>query len=216
MKALKDNFQSTLLEDVIKRHDIRNTNVLESLINYLMINIGKTFSALSIANYFKSQQIKVSVDTILSYLKIIGDSYLIHKTPRFDVLGKAALKVEEKYYLADQGFREMITANNVLVIETILENIVYLELLRRGYSVFVGKINNKEVDFVATKPHQTIYFQVAYKLETLATVEREFGNLKQINDNFPKYVVTMESVDYTHDGVKQINIEEFLLTTKWE
>jgi predicted AAA+ superfamily ATPase len=149
MNALRDSFRSAILHDVISRYQIRNATVLEKLIQYVFSNVGKTFSALSISKYFKSQRVNVSVDTILSYLSMIQDAFLIYKVSRNDLIGKNILKTEEKYYIADHGIREAISGSNMKVIESILENIVYIELLRRGYKVYIGKIEDYEVDFVA-------------------------------------------------------------------
>lgn len=212
MSALRDSFRSAILQDVISRHQIRNAVVLEKLIQYIFTNTGKTFSALSITKYFKSQRISVSVDTILNYLDIIQDAFLIYRVKRNDLVGKIVLKTEEKYYIADQGIREAVSGNNMKVIESILENIVYIELLRRGYQVFVGKVNEYEVDFVAKKGKEIIYYQVSYLLETEATRQREFGVFKLITDNYPKFVLSMDQIDFSQDGIIHQNIEQFLLS----
>lgn len=211
MNALRDSFRSAVLQDVISRYQIRNAYVLEKLIEYVFTNVGKTFSALSIAKYFKSQKITISVDTILSYLNMIQEAFLIYKVSRNDLIGKNVLKTEEKYYVADHGIREAIAGNNMRVIESILENIVYIELIRRGYQVYVGKINDKEVDFVAYKGNQRSYYQVSYLMETESTRDREFGIFDQINDNFPKYVISMDKINFSQNGITHLNIEDFLL-----
>lgn len=211
MNALRDSFNSAIFQDVLNRYNIRNTVVLERLINYIFANTSKTFSALSISKYFKSQNIKVSVDTILLYLKHIENAYLIYKVQRNDIEGKKILKTEEKYYIADHGIREAIIGNNTKSIELILENIVYIELIRRGYKVFIGKVGDKEVDFVAFKNNNPTYFQVSYLMETKDTRDREFGVYKLIKDNFPKYVISMDKVDFSQDGIKHENIIDFLL-----
>ncbi|MDP2425413.1 MAG: DUF4143 domain-containing protein [bacterium] len=210
MNALRDSFRSAILHDVISRYQIRNATVLEKLIQYVFSNVGKTFSALSISKYFKSQRVNVSVDTILSYLSMIQDAFLIYKVSRNDLIGKNILKTEEKYYIADHGIREAISGSNMKVIESILENIVYIELLRRGYKVYIGKIEDYEVDFVANKGKEVSYYQVSYLMEQISTREREFRVYKLIKDNFPKYVVSMDKVDFSQDGIVHMNIDDFL------
>ncbi|MGE4572551.1 MAG: ATP-binding protein [Candidatus Izemoplasmatales bacterium] len=211
MNVLRDSFNSAVLQDVIHRNKIRNSVVLEKLIDFVFNNTGKTFSALSISKYFKSQRISVSVDTILNYLNIITNAFLIYKVKRNDLLGKLVLKTEEKYYIADHGIREAIVGNNEKVIEMILENIVYVELLRRGYTVYIGKVNDKEVDFVAKKGKNIKYYQVSYLLETEKTRHREFRVYEHIKDNFDKYVLSMDKIDFSQNGIIHKNIEDFLL-----
>jgi predicted AAA+ superfamily ATPase len=210
MNALRDSYRSAILQDVISRYQIRNAAILEKLIQYVFTNVGKTFSALSISKYFKSQKVNISVDTVLSYLSMLQDAYLIYKVSRNDLIGKSILKTEEKYYIADHGIREAISGNNMKVIESVLENIVYIELLRRGYKVYVGKISDREIDFVAYKNKEIRYYQVSYLMESESTREREFGVYKLIADNYPKYVISMDRVDFSQDGIIHMNIEKFL------
>jgi hypothetical protein len=211
MNVLRDSFNSAVLQDVIQRNKIRNSVVLEKLIEYVFNNTGNTFSALSISKYFKSQRTSVSVDTILNYLNIISNAFLIYKVRRNDLLGKLVLKTEEKYYIADHGIREAIVGNNEKVIEMILENMVYVELLRRGYTVYIGKVNDKEIDFVAKNGKNIKYYQVSYLLETDKTRNREFGVYEHIKDNFEKYVLSMDKIDFSQNGIIHKNIEDFLL-----
>lgn len=211
MNALRDSFRSTILQDVITRNQIRNTAVLEKLILYIFTNTGKTFSALSISKYLKSQRINVSVDTLLSYVTMLQEAFIIYKVNRNDLIDKSLLKTEEKYYIADHGIREAIAGKNMQVIELVLENIVYVELLRRGYKVTVGKAGDLEIDFVATKGQEVKYFQVSYLMESDQTRLREFGVYRLIQDNFPKYVLSMDRINFSQDGVIHQNIEEFLL-----
>jgi uncharacterized protein len=211
MNTLRDSFRSAVFQDVISRHSIRNPIILEKLIQYLFANTAKTFSALSIANYFKSQKINVSVDTILNYLRLLSEAFLIYKVMRQDIVGKNLLKTEEKYYIADHGLREALVGNNGAVIELILENIVYIELLRRGYKVHIGKINQVEIDFVAIKGSDKSYYQVCYLMESDTTRVREFGNLELIKDNFAKYVISMDQVNFSQNGIIHKNIVDFLL-----
>jgi hypothetical protein len=211
MNVLRDSFNSAVLQDVIQRNKIRNSVVLEKLIEYVFNNTGNTFSALSISKYFKSQRTSVSVDTILNYLNIISNAFLIYKVRRNDLLGKLVLKTEEKYYIADHGIREAIVGSNEKVIEMILENMVYVELLRRGYTVYIGKVNDKEIDFVAKNGKNIKYYQVSYLLETDKTRNREFGVYEHIKDNFEKYVLSMDKIDFSQNGIIHKNIEDFLL-----
>jgi len=214
MSALRDSFKSAILQDVISRYQIRNASVLEKLIQYIFANVGKTFSALSISKYFKSQKVNVSVDTILSYLGMIQDAFLIYKVSRNDLIGKNILKTEEKYYIADHGIREAISGNNLKVIESILENIVYIELLRRGNKVYIGKIDEYEIDFVAYKGKEVSYYQVSYLMEKESTRDREFGVYKLIKDNYPKYVISMDQIDFSQEGIIHLNIKDFLNNIK--
>lgn len=211
MNALRDSFRSAVFQDVVSRHSIRNPIILEKLIHYLFANTSKTFSALSISNYFKSQKISVSVDTILNYLKLLTDAFLIYKVMRHDIVGKSILKTEEKYFIADHGLREAIVGNNEASIELVLENIVFVELVRRGYQVYIGKVNQFEIDFVALKGSERSYYQVSYLLETTATREREFRGLESIQDNYAKYVLTMDRVNFSQNGIIHKNIVDFLL-----
>lgn len=211
MNALRDSFRSAVLQDVVTRYQIRNAVILEKLIQYIFANVGNTFSALSISKYFKSQGLTVSVDTVLSYLSMIQEAFLIYKVGRHDLIGKSVLKTEEKYYIADHGIREAIAGNNPRVVEMILENIVYIELLRRGYRVYIGKVNDLEIDFVAYKGSEIEYYQVSYLLENETTRQREFGVYDSLQDNYPKYVLSMDQVNFSHKGIIHQNIETFLL-----
>lgn len=212
MNVLRDSFNSAIYQDIINRYNIRNTYALEKLIHYIFANTSQTFSALSISRYFKSEKINISVDTILSYLKNIEDAFLIYRVPRNDLEGKRILKTEEKYFVADHGIREAIIGSNTSRIELILENIVFIELKRRGYDVYIGKIGDKEVDFVAIKDNKPTYYQVSYLMENEETRNREFASLKDIKDNYPKYILTMDKIDFSKDGIIHLNIEEFLLS----
>lgn len=211
MNILRDSFKSAVLQDIVSRYKIRNTVVLEKIIQYVFTNIGKTFSANSISNYFKSQKIGVSVDTVLNYLNNIEQAFLIHKVKRHDLIGKRVLKTEKKYYVTDHGMREALVGNNNQVIEMILENIVFNELLRRGFKVYIGKVNQYEIDFVAIKENKIHYYQVTYLMNNEDTRKREFGVYNHIKDNFPKYVISMDEIDFTQDGIIHLNIIDFLL-----
>ena len=212
LQYLKDIYSSIILKDITQRNKIRDTDLLERVISYLIMNVGNNFSATSISKFFKSENRKVSVETILNYIKAAEESFLIYKVSRDDLVGKKILNVNEKYYIADHGMREAILGSNQRDINQIFENIIYLELLRKGYNVRVGKVDNLEVDFVCTKGNEKIYVQVAYLLASSETIEREFTSLEKIGDNYPKYIISMDEFDMSRNGIKHINIIEFLIS----
>ncbi len=211
MQYLKDMYSSIILKDITQRNNIRDIDLLERIISYIIMNIGNTFSATSLSKYFKSENRKASPETILNYIKACEEAMLIYRVQRNDLIGKKILSVNEKYYIADHGIRQAVFENNERDINQIFENIVYLELLRRGYSVKIGKINDLEVDFVCTKSgDEKKYIQVAYLLASLETVEREFSVLEKIPDNYSKYVISMDFFDMSRNGIKHLNIIDFL------
>ena len=212
LQYLKDIYSSIILKDITQRNKIRDTDLLERVISYLIMNVGNNFSATSISKFFKSENRKVSVETILNYIKAAEESFLIYKVSRDDLVGKKILNVNEKYYIADHGMREAILGSNQRDINQIFENIIYLELLRKGYNVRVGKVDNLEVDFVCTKGNEKIYVQVAYLLASSETIEREFTSLEKIDDNYPKYVISMDEFDMSRNGIIHINIIDFLIS----
>jgi len=211
LQYLKDIYSSIILKDITQRNKIRDTDLLERVISYLIMNVGNNFSATSISKFFKSENRKVSVETILNYIKAAEESFLIYKVSRDDLIGKKVLNINEKYYIADHGMREAILGSNQRDINQIFENIIYLELLRKGYNVRVGKVDNLEVDFVCTKGNEKIYVQVAYLLASSETIEREFTSLEKIDDNYPKYVISMDEFDMSRNGIIHINIIDFLM-----
>ncbi|WP_315337638.1 ATP-binding protein [Fusobacterium pseudoperiodonticum] len=212
LQYLKDIYSSIILKDITQRNKIRDTDLLERVISYLIMNVGNNFSATSISKFFKSENRKVSVETILNYIKAAEESFLIYRVSRDDLIGKKVLNINEKYYIADHGMREAILGSNQRDINQIFENIIYLELLRKGYNVRVGKVDNLEVDFVCTKGNEKIYVQVAYLLASSETIEREFTSLEKIDDNYPKYVISMDEFDMSRNGIKHINIIDFLMS----
>jgi predicted AAA+ superfamily ATPase len=209
---LQDLYASVVIKDIVKRNKIRDVDLLERIIAYVMANVGKTFSATSLSKFFKSEKRTVAPETILNYLKGCEEAYLFGRISRFDVPGKKMLQVNEKYYVADHGLREAIYGYNERDIELLLENMVCLELWRRGYTVSVGRVGEKEIDFIATQGDKRVYVQVCYLLAGEETVEREFGVYYDIADNFPKYVVSMDELDMSRDGIVHRNIREFLLS----
>lgn len=213
---LEDLYNSVVLKDIIKRSNIRDVDLLERIIAYMTTNIGTSFSASSISKFFKNEGRTVSVETILNYIRYCIDAYLFYRVRRQDLQGKQILTTNEKYYIADHGIREAVFGGNMRDINLILENIVFMELLRRGYTVTVGKSAEKEVDFVCEKRDQKIYIQVTYLLASEDTIAREFGVYDTIHDHFPKYVVSMDELDLSRRGIKHKNIRDFLLAEMWE
>ena len=211
MQYLQDLYASIILKDITQRNNIRDTDLLERIINYVVMNIGNTFSATSISKFFKSENRKVATETILNYIKACEEAFLVYRVARNDLLGKKILNVNEKYYIADHGIREAIMENNQKNINQVLENIVYFEMLRRGYNVKIGKVDNLEVDFVCKKNDETIYIQVSYLLASEDTKEREFSVLENIKDNYPKYVLSMDEFDMSRNGIKHVNLIKFLV-----
>ena len=212
---LTDVFNSVQLKDIVKRNKIRDVDLLERIIAYVMANIGTTFSAFSMSKFFKNEKRNVSADTILNYLRYCTDAYLFYQVKRQDLQGKQLLSTSEKYYIADHGIREAVYGGNMRDINLILENIVFMELLRRGYTVTVGRAGEKEIDFVCEKRDQKLYVQVCYLLASEETVRREFGAYHSIRDNFPKYVVSMDELDLSRDGIKHRNVRVFLTEQEW-
>ena len=212
---LQDLFNSVQLKDIVKRNKIRDVDLLERITTYVMSNAGNTFSATSVAKFLKSEQRTVAPETILNYIRYCCDAYLFYQVKREDLQGKQILATNEKYYIADHGIREAVYGGNMRDINLILENIVYMELLRRGYKVTVGKVGDREVDFVCCKQSEKLYVQVTYLLASEETIQREFGVYDQIRDNFPKYVVSMDELDMSRNGIKHRNIRDFLLMENW-
>ncbi|HIR77269.1 MAG TPA: ATP-binding protein [Candidatus Choladousia intestinipullorum] len=212
---LHDLFNSVQLKDIVRRNKIRDVDLLERVIAYVMANVGNTFSATSLAKFLKNEQRTVAPETILNYIKYCCEAYLFYQVKREDLQGKQILSTNEKYYIADHGIREAVFGGNMRDINLILENIVYLELLRRGYAVTVGRFGDKEIDFVCDKRGDKLYVQVAYLLASDETINREFGVYDTIRDNYPKYVVSMDELEMSRNGIKHCNIRNFLLMKEW-
>ena len=208
---IMDLYNSIVLKDIIQRNKIQNVDLLDRIMRFIMYNIGQTFSANKIYKRLKQDMVNLSVNTIYNYLKFFENACLIYQVKREDLQGKKILKYDEKYYLSDLGFRQSIIGNNQRDITRVIENIVFMELLRRGYEITIGKVGNLEVDFVCKKQSKPIYIQVSYLLASEETIEREFAPLKNINDNYPKYVITMDEVDMSHDGINHLNLVDFLM-----
>jgi len=211
---INDVYDSIVLRDVVQRYRIRNVDLLNRIMKYIMDNVGNTFSAKNVADYFKSQYRKVDLNTVYNYIDALESSYIISRVNRYDVMGKEILKTQEKYYLADQGIQHAVFGFRDRNIPGILENIVYNELKRREYSVYIGKLKDKEIDFVAEKKNDKIYIQVTYRMDSIDTINREFGPLLELKDHYPKYVISLdENFKDNIEGIKHMHLQEFLLNT---
>ncbi len=211
MQYLTDIYNSVLLNDVIKRNEIRNSVMLDNIIHFLMDNIGNTFSAKTITDFIKSQGRKLGTETVYSYIKALESAFLIYKVPRFDIKGKRLLETQEKYYVSDLGLRSAVMGYRDNDIGNVLENVIYLELLRRDWNVNIGKQDLAEIDFVANKTNNRLYIQVCYIL-TQDNTDREFKPLEKIGDNYEKLVLSMDSLlSFNRKGISQMNIVDFLL-----
>ena len=210
-KYLNDVYNTVLVKDVLQYNSIRDVDIFNRMLTFALENIGHPFSANSIKNYFKNERRNVSIDTILNYLEYCRNAFILQKVARYDTAGKKLLKVDEKYYVTDHGFRQAQGFSNTKDIERTLENIVYVELASRGYAVKIGKVKDREIDFIAQKGDSVAYYQVSYLLTDEQTREREFGVYGLIEDNFPKYVLSMDRFDFSRDGIIHKNIIDFLL-----
>jgi predicted AAA+ superfamily ATPase len=212
-KIVFDIYSSIILRDTIQRYKIRDIELLERVVRYAFDNIGNTFSGKNVADYFKSQQRKIDINTVYNYLKALESAFILNKVSRYDIKGKEVLKTQEKYYLSDVSLLYATVGYKDRVIAGVLENIVFLELKRREYLVFVGKSDTKEIDFIAEKQGKKIYVQVSYKLESEHSIDREFSPLLEIKDHFPKFVVTMDEFwRESVEGVQHFYISDFLLS----
>ena len=208
---LQDIYSSVVLKDIVDRHAIRNVDLLQRITSYLSSEIGHPISATGIAKFLKNEHRTSSIDTILDYISYTCDAYLFTRVPRTHLQGKQNLKINDKYYITDHGLRQTMLDSNQQNIDQILENIVFIELLRRGYKVSVGMNDKKEIDFVAQKGNDKRYYQVTYILGSQTTIEREFGAYDGIADNYPKYVLSMDKFDMSRNGIIHQNIIDFLL-----
>ena len=209
---LNDIFNSIFLKDIIERYSIRDAGLLTRIVDFILDNTGKIVSSKSISDYLrKKEKIKVSPKTIYNYLEYLTNACLLYKVQREDLEGKKILSINEKYYCVDQGFNQVRIGRNQLNNSRIMENIVYFELLRRGYEITIGCIGDYEIDFVCKKMGEKIYVQVTRELSNEDTIEREFRPLLLVKDNYPKYVISTDEFDMSRDGIKHMNILDFLI-----
>ena len=212
---LNDIFNSIFLKDIIERFSIRDTSLLTRIVDFILDSTGKIVSSKSISDYLRTKEkIKVSPKTVYNYLDYLTNAYLLYKVQREDIEGKKILSINEKYYCVDQGFNQVRIGRNQLNNSRIMENIVYFELLRRGYEITIGCVGDYEIDFVCKKMGEKIYVQVTRELTSEDTIEREFRPLLMVKDNYPKYVISTDEFDMSHDGIKHMNILDFLLDDK--
>lgn len=208
---LSDTYDAIVVKDIIQRNNIKDTNLLNMILAFLMDNIANPFSARSIVAALKQEGINTTVETVIAYIDYIKKAMVVYSAQRYDIKGKKLLTTNEKYYTVDLGLRNCVKASGEIDYNKLYENLVYLELLYRGYDVKVGKTDDYEIDFVAYKGSDTLYVQVCYLLASTETVEREFGNLERIKDNYPKYVISGDLPDFSRNGIKHYNIIKFLL-----
>ena len=207
-------YHTVVSRDIVKRHRINRQDLFDRVVRYLIENMGRTFSANSITKFLKSEHRTVSVESIYNYLRWLEQAFIIYPCQRYDLQGKSVLKTQEKYYLADVSLKYCLLGYDRKMLDGALENIVFLELKRRGYDVFIGKNETKEIDFVATRREERIYVQVCVQLP--ADSDREVGNLMEIRDHYPKYVVTLNSMDVgVENGIRIVHLADFLLEEKW-
>ena len=215
-QIIKDIYNSTIFTDIVKRNQIKKIDQLERVVKYVFDNVGNTFSATSIAKYLKSENRKIDNETVYGYLQKLERAYILHRCSRYDVKGKELLKTQEKFYLADPALRYSVLGYSQNSADAMLENIVYLELVRRGYEVSLGKIDNYDIDFIANRSGEKIYIQATKKMELQETIDREYGRLLAIEDNYPKYVLTTdEYAGGNYQGIKTMHIADFLLSRDW-
>lgn len=213
---VRDIYNSTILSDIVKRNQIRKIDQLERVVKFVFDNVGKTFSAKSISDYIKSEHRTIDNETVYSYLEKLENAYILHRCSRYDIQGKELLKTQEKFYLADSAFKYSVLGYNDQSIAAMLENVVYLELLRRGYEVCIGKTHNGEIDFIATRQNDKIYIQITKEIKSEKTEKREYDRLLEINDNYPKYLLrTDEFAGGNYEGIKTMHVADFLLSDEY-
>lgn len=213
---VKDIYNSTIFSDIVKRNQIRKIDQLERVVKYVFNNVGNTFSAKSISDYLKSEHRKIDNETVYSYLEKLEKAYLIHRCSRYDLQRKEILKTQEKFYLADTALRYSVLGYNSDSVASSLENVVYLELCRRGYAVHIGKTDGGEIDFVASRQNEKLYVQVTQMIRSESTEKREYDRLLSIRDNYPKYVLlTDDFAGGNYQGIKTMHIADFLLSNEY-
>lgn len=210
---VRDIYNSTIFTDIVRRNEIRKIDQLERIVRFVFDNLGRTFSALSISKFLKSEHRSMDNETVYNYLSKLESAYIIHRCSRYDVQGKEILKTQKKFYLADPAFRYSVLGYSPDSAAAMLENIVFLELRRRGYDVFVGKMGDTEIDFIAVRQENKLYIQVTQQISSPETEEREYGRLLDIRDNYPKYVLRTDAfAGGNYEGIKTMHIADFLLS----
>lgn len=213
---VKDIYNSTIFTDIVRRNQIRKVDQLERIVKFAFDNVGRTFSAASISKYLKSENRSIDNETVYNYLSKLENAYIFYRCGRFDIQGKEILKTQEKFYLADTALRYSVLGYSPDSVAAMLENVVYLELLRRGYKVYVGKVDNAEIDFIAVKQGNKLYIQVAQEIGSPETERREYGRLLDIRDNYPKYVLRTDVfAGGNYEGIKTMHIADFLLNDEY-
>ena len=213
---VRDIYNSTIFSDIVKRNQVRKIDQLERVVKYTFSNVGNTFSAKSISDYLKSERRSLDNETVYSYLEKLEKAYLLHRCSRYDLQGREVLKTQEKFYLADTSLRYSVLGYNSDTVAASLENVVYLELCRRGYTVNIGKTADGEIDFVASRQNEKIYVQVTQEIKTEKTAKREYERLLDIHDNYPKYVLlTDDFAGGNYEGIKTMHVADFLLSGEY-
>lgn len=213
---VRDIYNSTIFSDIVKRNQVRKIDQLERVVRYTFNNVGNTFSAKSISDYLKAERRSLDNETVYSYLEKLEKAYLLHRCSRYDLQGKEILKTQEKFYLADTSLRYSVLGYNDDTVASSLENVVYLELCRRGYTVYIGKTGDGEVDFVATRQNEKLYVQVTQRIDSEKTEKREYERLLEIRDNYPKYVLrTDEFAGGNYEGIITMHVADFLLSDSY-
>ncbi len=213
---VRDIYNSTIFSDIVKRNQVRKVDQLERIVKFAFDNVGKTFSAKSISDYLKSERRTIDNETVYNYLEKLENAYILYRCSRYDIQGKELLKTQEKFYLADTALRYSVLGFTMTSVAAMLENVVYLELRRRGYSVNIGKTADGEIDFIAKKQSEKLYVQVTREITSPETEQREYSRLLEIRDNYPKYLLTTDNfAGGNYEGIKTMHVADFLLSSEF-
>ncbi len=208
-------FDTIVLKDIVRRNNIRNVALLEKIIYFIFDNIGQIFSAKRVADFLKKEKRRINIETVYNYINFLIDAHVVYRVPRYDIKGKRHLEVREKYFLSDIGLRHAILGYRNEDIGQLLENIVFIELKKRGYKISIGQLGESEVDFIVEKEDTKVYLQITYLLSSQETMEREYAVLIKIKDNYPKYVISLDKISIPDNGgIKHLNLFDFLLSKK--
>lgn len=213
---VRDIYNSTIFSDIVKRNQVRKVDQLERIVKFAFDNVGKTFSAKSISDYLKSERRTIDNETVYNYLEKLENAYILYRCSRYDIRGKELLKTQEKFYLADTALRYSVLGFTMTSVAAMLENVVYLELRRRGYSVNIGKTPDGEIDFIAKKQSEKLYVQVTREITSPETEQQEYSRLLEIRDNYPKYLLTTDNfAGGNYEGIKTMHVADFLLSSEF-